>query len=59
LFLVTGGDDKTGPPEVSQRLAAAHGSATVEIVPDIGHWTALEAVQPVTDHLVKFLSTTT
>jgi 3-oxoadipate enol-lactonase len=59
LLLVTGTDDGVGPPQVSHDLAAAHeaagGTATVEIVPGIGHWTALEAAGPVTDHLQKFL----
>jgi pimeloyl-ACP methyl ester carboxylesterase len=55
LLLITGSDDKVGPPDASQELAAVHGSATVEIVPGVGHWTALEAAQPVSDLLVKFL----
>jgi pimeloyl-ACP methyl ester carboxylesterase len=55
LLLITGSDDKTGPPEVSQALAAAHGSATVTVIDGIGHWTALEAARDVTDHLLKFL----
>jgi pimeloyl-ACP methyl ester carboxylesterase len=55
LLLVTGADDKVGPPDVSSELAAAHGNATVEIVPGVGHWTALEAAGPVTDQLLKFL----
>lgn len=55
LLLVTGDEDRVGPPAVSHDLAAAHGGATVEIVPGIGHWTALEAAGPVTDHLRKFL----
>ena len=55
LLLITGGDDKTGPPEVSQAIAAAHGSATVTVIDGIGHWTALEAARDVTDHLLKFL----
>ncbi|TFV89807.1 alpha/beta hydrolase [Blastococcus sp. CT_GayMR16] len=55
LLLVTGSDDKVGPPEASQELAAAHGSATVEILPGVGHWTALEAARPVADQLLKFL----
>lgn len=55
LLLVTGDEDKVGPLAVSHDLAAAHGGATVEIVPGIGHWTALEAAGPVTDHLRKFL----
>jgi 3-oxoadipate enol-lactonase len=55
LLLVTGGDDKTGPPAVSEALAAAHGSATVTVIDGIGHWTALEAAREVTDELLKFL----
>jgi pimeloyl-ACP methyl ester carboxylesterase len=55
LLLITGGDDRTGPPEVSHALAQAHGSATVAIIDGIGHWTALEAAREVTDHLLKFL----
>lgn len=55
LLLVTGDQDKVGPPEASHELAAAHGNAQVEIVPGIGHWTALEAASAVTDQLTKFL----
>jgi 3-oxoadipate enol-lactonase len=55
LLLITGSDDKTGPPEVSQAIASAHGSATVTVIDGIGHWTALEAARDVTDHLLKFL----
>jgi pimeloyl-ACP methyl ester carboxylesterase len=55
LLLITGSDDKTGPPEVSQSIAAAHGSATVTVIDGIGHWTALEAAGDVTDQLLKFL----
>ena len=55
LLLVTGADDKVGPPEASQEIAEAHGGATVEILPGVGHWTALEAAGPVTDLLLKFL----
>jgi pimeloyl-ACP methyl ester carboxylesterase len=54
LLLITGDEDTVGPPEASTELAEAHGSATVEIVPGIGHWTAVEAAGPVTDHLLKF-----
>jgi pimeloyl-ACP methyl ester carboxylesterase len=55
LLLVTGSDDKVGPPEASTELADAHGDAVVEIIPGIGHWTALEAAGPVTEQLRKFL----
>jgi 3-oxoadipate enol-lactonase len=55
LLLVTGAEDKVGPPAVSEALAEAHGSALVEIVDGIGHWTALEAAADVTAQLAKFL----
>lgn len=55
LLLITGDDDKVGPPEASRELADAHGGATVEILPGVGHWTTLEAAGPVTDLLLKFI----
>jgi pimeloyl-ACP methyl ester carboxylesterase len=55
LLLITGADDKVGPPEASHELAQVHGEATVEILPGVGHWTAVEAAGPVTDLLLKFL----
>jgi pimeloyl-ACP methyl ester carboxylesterase len=55
LLLITGADDKVGPPEASQEIADAHGGATVEILPGVGHWTALEAAGAVTDLLQKFV----
>jgi 3-oxoadipate enol-lactonase len=55
LLLVTGSDDKVGPPDASREIADVHGSATVEVLPGVGHWTALEAAGPVTDLLLKFL----
>ena len=55
LLLITGADDKVGPPEASQEVARGHGQAAVEILPGVGHWTAVEAAKPVTDLLQKFL----
>ena len=55
LLLITGDADKVGPPEASQEIADAHGSATVKVLPNVGHWTAVEAAGPVTDLLVEFL----
>ena len=55
LLLVTGTDDAVGPPRASREIADAHGSATVEVLPGVGHWTTLEAAGPVTDLLLKFL----
>ncbi|GAA5165205.1 MULTISPECIES: alpha/beta fold hydrolase [Amycolatopsis] len=55
LLLLTGDQDKVGPPEASHELADAHGNATVDVLPGVGHWTALEAADAVTEHLRKFL----
>jgi len=55
LLLITGSDDKVGPPSVSAALGAAHGNATVEILPGVGHWTALEAARETNELLLKFL----
>jgi 3-oxoadipate enol-lactonase len=55
LLLITGTDDKVGPPAVSEQLADQHGSATIEIIPGIGHWTALEAADHVATLISKFL----
>jgi 3-oxoadipate enol-lactonase len=55
LLLVTGTDDAVGPPEASREIADVHGTATVEVLPGVGHWTTLEAAGPVTDLLLKFL----
>ncbi|QYN39196.1 alpha/beta hydrolase [Pseudonocardia sp. DSM 110487] len=55
LLLVTGADDAVGPPQAGREIADAHGTATVEVLPGVGHWTTLEAAGPVTDLLLKFL----
>lgn len=55
LLLITGDQDKVGPPDASTELAKAHGAASVEILPGVGHWTALEAAGPVTDLLAEFI----
>jgi 3-oxoadipate enol-lactonase len=55
LLLVTGADDKVGPPDASHDIARTHGQAAVEVLPGVGHWTALEAAGAVTDLLQKFL----
>jgi 3-oxoadipate enol-lactonase len=55
LLLVTGSEDKVGPESVSQDLAQGHGSAKVEVIEGIGHWTALEDARAVTDALLGFL----
>lgn len=54
LLLLTGADDGVGRPEVSRNLAEGHGSATVDVLDDCGHWTSLERPAEVTAHLLKF-----
>jgi 3-oxoadipate enol-lactonase len=56
LLLLTGDADKVGPPDASHELAASHGRARVEVLPDIGHWTAIEAAPATTARLVEFLT---
>jgi 3-oxoadipate enol-lactonase len=55
-LLLTGDQDRVGPPDASHEIAASHGRAHVEVLLDIGHWTAIEAARATTDRLVKFLS---
>jgi 3-oxoadipate enol-lactonase len=54
LLLLTGAGDGVGKPEISQALADAHGAATLDVLDDCGHWTALERPHEVTEHLLKF-----
>src|SRR5699024_9548393 len=55
LLLITGSDDKVGPPEASKELAATHEDTRLEVLPDVGHWTAVEAVSEVNELLTAFL----
>jgi 3-oxoadipate enol-lactonase len=54
LFIV-GDQDKTSPPELSETLAKETNSASVEVIPDIGHWHAVEAADQVTAALRDFI----
>ena len=54
VLLLTGAGDGVGKPEISQALADAHGAATLDVLDDCGHWTALERPHEVTEHLLKF-----
>ncbi|TCK20677.1 alpha/beta fold hydrolase [Pseudonocardia endophytica] len=54
LLLLTGDEDKVGPPDASRALADAHGSAVLEVFDGCGHWTAIEKPAEVTAHLLKF-----
>ncbi len=54
LLAVTCAEDKVGAPEITRRIAEAHGSAVTDYLDDCGHWHALERPDEVTAHLVKF-----
>lgn len=55
VLLITGDEDTVGPPGVSHELAAAHPAAEVVLLPEVGHWTALEAITAVNEHVAAFL----
>lgn len=55
LLLITGDEDKVGPPQVSNDLAEGHPAAEVVILPGIAHWTALEAATDVNQHISTFI----
>lgn len=55
VLLIAGSEDKTSPPGLSESLAKEIGSASVELIPDIGHWHAVEAAPAVTEALRAFL----
>jgi 3-oxoadipate enol-lactonase len=54
-LLIAGSEDKTSPPELSETLAKEIPSARVEVIPDIGHWHAVEAAGQVTAALRDFI----
>ena len=56
MLLVTGSEDKVGAPAASEEIAGRVGQdATVRVLDDVGHWTAVEAPAEVTRELQKFL----
>jgi 3-oxoadipate enol-lactonase len=56
LLLVAGRDDTLSPPSVSDQIAAGHGSAEVQVIDHIGHWTPLEDARRTTELLTAFIS---
>jgi 3-oxoadipate enol-lactonase len=55
VLLIAGRDDKTSPPETSETLAKEIPSTQLEVIPDIGHWHAVEAAGQVTAALRDFI----
>jgi pimeloyl-ACP methyl ester carboxylesterase len=55
VLFIAGGEDKTSSPELSETLAKQTSSASVEVIPDIGHWHAVEAASQVTAALRDFM----
>jgi pimeloyl-ACP methyl ester carboxylesterase len=54
-LFIAGSDDKVSPPEVSEAFAKETSSGSVEIIPDVGHWHAVEAAGQVTSALRAFV----
>jgi 3-oxoadipate enol-lactonase len=57
LLLVAGRDDTLSPPSVSERIAAAHGSADIRVIDGIGHQIPLEDARRTTQILTTFITT--
>lgn len=55
-LLVTGSEDKVSSPDHVKRLGETMGNATVEILPDVGHWHVFEDIDGVASVVKKFLS---
>jgi 3-oxoadipate enol-lactonase len=54
-LLVTGADDVISAPATAEMLQRDIGGASVEILPECGHWTPIEQPEAVTALLKKFL----
>ncbi|MCU4182771.1 alpha/beta hydrolase [Acidiferrimicrobium sp. IK] len=55
-LLLTGSDDKVGSPDSAKAMFEEFPNASYEVIEGIGHWTALEAPQRVTDALRDFFN---
>jgi pimeloyl-ACP methyl ester carboxylesterase len=56
VLLLTGADDKVGPPATAEAMAAELADAGIAVTEDCGHWTAVEAPAFVSAQLVSFLT---
>lgn len=57
-LLVWGGKDTTFDTVFIERLKARSDDLTVEIMPDIGHWTSIERPQAANEAILRFLDRT-
>ncbi len=55
VLLLRGSEDKVSSPSIAEAIARELPAATYRVIEGIGHWTALEAAQMVTDALTDFL----
>lgn len=55
VLLLSGSHDRVSPPSTGEAIAKELQTASYQIIDGIGHWTALEAAQRVTDSLRDFL----
>lgn len=54
-LIVTGGEDKISPPQLAKAMKSKMQNATVEILPEVGHWHIFEDVDAVARALKGFL----
>ena len=55
VLLLTGDDDKVGPPAATEAFGKELAQAQVKVLQGCGHWTAIEKAAEVTAALVAFL----
>jgi pimeloyl-ACP methyl ester carboxylesterase len=55
VLLLTGTEDKVGAPATAEAMFKELANASYELIPGIGHWTAIEAAPRVTAALGDFL----
>lgn len=55
VLLLSGSHDKVSPPSTGEAIAEELQKGACQVIDGIGHWTALEAAQQVTDALCDFL----
>jgi 2-keto-4-pentenoate hydratase/2-oxohepta-3-ene-1,7-dioic acid hydratase in catechol pathway/pimeloyl-ACP methyl ester carboxylesterase len=56
VLLLTGSEDKVGAPATAEAMFNELPKASYELIDGIGHWTAIEAAQPVTNAIRDFLA---
>lgn len=54
-LLIWGGKDRTFDPTFIEKMKSRSDDLTVEIIPDLGHWTSIERPQAASEAIIRFL----